>query len=213
VRRRTGAAAVLAGVAAIAPAGALATTDPVPAVPGAATALAAKPLAWTLAGVSRDGRSLLVRPGTYGGCDQGPPAIAVTETDRAVRVSVTVQTPTDPTVICTQIAHLPPTRAVALRAPVAGRAIGGPQRTTRPGAAFPDAAGPVGRERVPRVVGLRAADARSVLCAWSLRARPGAGSGTVIAQTPRSGRALGSPAPAPASSCSAIRPTVTLHTR
>lgn len=202
------AAALAAAVACVGDAGA--TTDPVAPVAGAAPT-APKTLSWSLVGVSRDGRALLVRPGSYGGCDTGPPAVAVTATATTVALSVTVQSPTDPAVVCPQIAVLPPIQSVALSAPIAGRRVTGPQRTTSPGAAYRDT---LDRSaRVPRVIGLRAADARSVLCAWGLRPRPGAGAGTVAAQTPRPGTALTAPTTAPPTSCAAIRATVTLHTR
>jgi hypothetical protein len=202
------------------PALALGDTDPVPAMPGTTTvpspslgsAMTQKALSWSLVGVASDGRGLLVRPGTYGGCDQGPPVVSLTETATSVAVAVTVRTPADHTVICPQIAVLPPTQTVALKAPIAGRAVTGPQRSTRPGSAYLDAPPAPATTRAPRVIGLRAADARSVLCAWGLRAKPGAGRGMVVAQTPAAGRATSRPT-APPTTCRALRATVTLHTR
>lgn len=212
-----GLAGVAAVVAVLVPALALADKDPVPPVPGTTTpslgpATQPKALGWSLVGVAAGGRALLVRPASYGGCDEGPPVVAVTETPTTIALAVSVRTPADETVICPQIAVLPPTQTIALEAPIAGRAISGPLRTTRPGSAYLDAPPSAAAPRVPRVVGLRASDARSVLCAWGLRARRGAGRTEVSGQTPRAGVAFTAPVPPP-SRCAALRATVTLHTR
>ncbi len=184
-------------------------TDPAPAPGGQGWRDVG--LTWTLAGTGPAGRSLVVRPGTYGGCQQGPPRIVVVETRRAIRVAAFVREPVATDVVCTVIAHVPPLRRVALRAPIAGRAIAGPLRRRAPGAAFEgllDVA-----PRLPRVVGLRAADARDALCAWRARARPARG--TVVGQSPKVGTPIRIPRTAAPERCDELTdgPVVTVRTR
>lgn len=148
-----------------------------------------RPIAWALAGVSRDGRALLVQPGLWGGCDQGPPRVRATETASEIAIEVVVREPEGvEAMICPAIAGLSPRVRVALRAPVDGRRVTGPLRDGAPGAALPQT--PERRPAVPRVVGLAARDARAALCGMLVRARGATGDRVVTGQSVRPGTPL-----------------------
>lgn len=158
----------------------------IPAI-AVATALGAMPVAaqsggwtrvdahWVVTNVSPSGRVLEVRYES-GGCFRNG-RVSVTETARSVTVRVTQEKPSDPTVICPAFISYPLLRA-RLSTPIAGRAIAGMSDITF----IPDQRDQ--RFLVPRVLGLRAADARRVLRSQSFSPR-GARRGTVIRQRPR----------------------------
>lgn len=146
-------------------------------------------IGWALAGVDRDERSLVVQPGWWGGCDQGPPEVRVAETATGISIETVVREPDGiESMICPAIARTSPPVRVELTAPVEGRRVTGPQRSTAPGAALPPS--PVAERRVPRVTGLAAADARRVLCGWLVRARGATGERVVRWQGMRPGAVL-----------------------
>jgi len=157
-----------------------------------------RPLDWALAGVGSGGRTLVVQPGVYGGCDQGTPRVSVRERPSGIVVRVTVKTVQGPEVVCPAIARYAPAHSVRLAQPVGGRPVSGDLRADTPGFVLvsrrPGATAP----RVPRVIGLASADARQVLCSWRIATAPYRGSGEVVGQHPRPGAAYRSPAgPAP----------------
>ena len=162
-----------------------------------------RPLEWVLAGVGQGGRTLIVQPGIYGGCDQGTPDVAVDADASAIVVTVTVKTVQGPDIACPAIARYAEARRVRLAQPVAGRPVSGDRQARRPGAALDFRAPSAGRPRVPRVVGLAGADARQVLCAWRIRATP-AGRGRVVAQHPRAGAHYTVPRVAAPTSCAKL---------
>jgi len=183
---------------------------------GSGPALHDRPLEWAVAGVGEGARTLVIQPGIGGGCDEGRPRVAVREGRGRIRVSVTIRSAEGPDVACPAIAHYHEPVTVRLDAPVAGRAIGGPQRSGRPGFVLdsrPPQPGPT--VAVPRVAGLRAADARRALCAWRIRARGATGAATVAVQRPRAGRPVTIPREAAPERCSGLpaRPAVTLRPR
>lgn len=130
---------------------------------------------WVVTNVSPSGRVLELRYES-GGCYRNG-RVAVTEAARRVTIRVTQEKPADPAAICPAFVSYPLLRA-RLKTPIAGRAI--------PGMAdirfIPDQRDE--RFLVPRVLGLRASDARRVLRSQSFEPR-GARRGTVARQRPR----------------------------
>jgi hypothetical protein len=117
---------------------------------------------WVVQSVSPDGRMLVVR-GHGGGCGHDPVAIA-TETASSVRIRVLQLVPADMSAIrCAAYTRVDVLR-VRLSAPIGGRAVIGQS----PGTA---AVGVPGRATVPRLLGLRIADARVALRAQGFRVR------------------------------------------
>jgi len=129
---------------------------------------------WVVQSVSVDGRVLIVQ-GAGGGCGHDPRAI-LTETASAVRVRVLQLVPADLSHIrCAAIARIDVLR-VALSTPIAGRAVIGQSLGTA-------TVGLSGRPIVPRMLGLRVADARFALRAQGFRVRGNPG-GVVRGQLP-----------------------------
>jgi hypothetical protein len=174
-----------------------------------------RPLDWALAGVGAGGRTLVVQPGVYGGCDRGTPRVSVRERRSRIVVTVTVRSVQGPEVVCPAIARYAPARSVRLARPVSGRPIGGDLQADAPGfvldSSVPRSAGP----RVPRVVGLASSDARQVLCAWRIRTAPYRGGGRVVGQHPRPGAAYRVPTAAAPKDCDGLpdRPVARLTIR
>ena len=183
-----------------------------PALP----ALQDRPLDWALTGVGAGARTLVIQPGIGGGCDESRPDVAVREGRRTIRIAVTIRSAEGPDVACPAIARYHEPVTVRLDAPVGGRAVGGPRRSDRPGfaldARLPDTGDAV---TVPRLAGLRAADARAALCAWRIRARGASGAATVTAQRPGPGRRVAIPRDAAPERCGDLpaRPAVVLRAR
>ncbi|HEU4656768.1 MAG TPA: hypothetical protein VFR97_04560 [Capillimicrobium sp.] len=170
---------------------------------GAATSWRERQIEWTLAGAGKGARSIVVQPGIWGGCDQGPPKVRVTESETEIAVEAVVLEPEGvESMICPAIAGLSEPERVRLEAPVGGRRVVGPQRIVRPGAAIPQVPGAV--PAVPRVVGLAASDARGVLCGWRVRARGARGDAVVTAQRPAAGTPLELPATAAPERCAEL---------
>jgi hypothetical protein len=129
---------------------------------------------WVVLSVSPDGRVLVVQ-GLGGGCGHDPRATA-TETASTVEIRVRQLVPDDLSAVrCPAIARVDVLR-VRLSAPIAGRALIGQSLGTA-------MVGLAGRATVPRVVGLRAADARFALRAQGFRVR-GLLAGVVRGQHP-----------------------------
>jgi hypothetical protein len=168
---------------------------------------------WSLSGAGA--RSLIVQPGTTGGCDQGDPKVTVEESARRITVSVTILSVQGPDVVCPAIARLNTPVTVRLDAPVAGRAVVGEGRDDHPGAALEQARPDAPRPRVPRVLGLSAADARAALCNWRLAATPSSGRGRVVGQSLAAGSSYRVPTGAAPESCAGLpaRPGVRLTLR
>jgi hypothetical protein len=130
---------------------------------------------WVVQSVSADGRVLVVQ-GLGGGCGHDPRAIA-TETASAVVIRILQLVPADMSAIrCAANARIDVLR-VRLSAPIAGRALIGQSLGSA-------TVGLSGRPTVPRMLGLRAADARSALRAQGFRVRGNPG-GVVRGQHPR----------------------------
>jgi hypothetical protein len=130
---------------------------------------------WVVQSVSADGRVLVVQ-GAGGGCGHDPRAIA-TETAAAVRIRVLQLVPADLSNIrCAANVRIDVLR-VRLSAPIAGRALIGQSLGTA-------TVGLSRRLRVPRMLGLPAADARFALRAQGFRVR-GPLRGVVRGQLPR----------------------------
>jgi hypothetical protein len=130
---------------------------------------------WVVRSVSADGRVLVVQ-GRGGPCGHDARAI-VTETASAVRIRVLQLVPADLSHIrCVAYPRIDVLR-VRLSAPIAGRAVIGQSLGTA-------TVGLAGRPIVPRMVGLRVADARFALRAQGFRVR-GNPRGVVRGQLPR----------------------------
>ncbi len=130
---------------------------------------------WAFVSMGPGARSVRIAY-TYGGCDRDPRE-RVVATARAVRIVVTVAVPSNPRKACIAIARSARPE-VRLEAPLAGRRLLG-----WAGAEQPDPGACRPRRRLPRVVGLAAADARRALAETGLRPT-GAASGAVTAQRP-----------------------------
>jgi PrcB C-terminal/PASTA domain len=143
----------------------------------AATPAQAEPVdeQWVLKQVSADGRTLVLQS-VRGGCDPVPQA-NVTESADSVEIRVQHAAPPSDGP-CPAIA-LFDTLRVRLQEPIAGRDLIGQSLRSAP-------LGLPGRERVPRMLGLQADDARFALKAHGLRVR-GDREGTVRDQDPRPG--------------------------
>lgn len=170
---------------------------------------------WSLSGVGPGARSLIVQPGTTGGCDQGDPRVTVREGAARIVVSVSIESVQGPDVVCPAIARLNSPVTVRLSAPVGGRAVSGEDRRDHPGAALEQARPDAQAPRVPRVLGLGARDARAALCNWRIRATPSSGRGRVVGQTPRAGSSLRVPSAAAPETCGGLpsRPAARLSVR
>jgi hypothetical protein len=162
-----------------------------------------RPLDWALAGVGAGGRTLVVQPGVYGGCDRGTPRVSVRERRSRIVVTVTVRSVQGPEVVCPAIARYAPARSVRLARPVSGRPISGDLQADAPGFVLESRTPTSARPRVPRVVGLASSDARLVLCAWRIRAVTVGPThrGRVVGQRPRPGAAYRVPAGAAPKDC------------
>jgi hypothetical protein len=148
---------------------------------------------WQLVDVSEDGRKVRI-VFFYGGCQRlDPQPIALTESTEAIHIAVTgTRLEADPgqQIPCAAIAHMP-LRWIKLDRPVAGRRVTGGSATLSsdrhktvwrlryegPGTLVP---------LIPRTVGLRASDARTLLLRQGFRVR-GTRHGTVTSQRPRAG--------------------------
>lgn len=148
-------------------------TQPVHTTPGWVRVTAR----WTVLNVSPSGRVLELRYES-GGCLRDGRATAVEARDR-VTIGVSQEKPVDPRAICTSDPRYPTLR-VRLKNPIAGRALPGMSAITF-----------IPRERngrwvVPRVIGLRAIEARRVLRAQRFAVRGDRG-GTIARQRPTAG--------------------------
>jgi hypothetical protein len=174
-----------------------------------------RPLDWALAGVSASGRTLVVQPGIYGGCDWGTPRVSVRERRAHIVVTVTVKSVQGPEVMCPAIAKYAHAQSVRLARPVDGRPISGDLQADTPGFVLDSRTPADARPRVPRVIGLASGDARQVLCSWRIRTMPYRGGGQVVAQRPRPGSAYRVPNAAAPKDCDRLpdRPRASLTIR
>jgi PrcB C-terminal len=130
---------------------------------------------WVVRQVSVDGRTLVLRA-VRGGCDvHATPRATVSESEQAVEIRVRHERPQSDGP-CAAIAVYDTLR-VRLADPIGGRDLVGQSLEQAP-------LGP--RARMPRMLGLRAGDARFALKAHGLRVR-GDRAGTVRGQDPRPG--------------------------
>lgn len=127
-----------------------------------------RPASWNLVGVGPDGRTLLIRVRPASDCDPGTASAAVIRRTRAVIEVEARRTParsSNPR--CQMMVGFAEDDAitlVSLDQPVTGERITGPLVRRRPtGAQIRQELGRLGPRRMPSVVGLRPADARSVL--------------------------------------------------
>ena len=136
---------------------------------------------WQLTGISANGRTLRI---VYevSGClhDDGTPVVDESAPD-AVRITVRQTVDTGPYVVCALFLAYHPLD-VPLATPLAGRRVaGGPDL----------AAASLRPERMPRVIGLRRADARRALERQDIATRVlGRAGGVIRAQSPEPGRTL-----------------------
>lgn len=130
---------------------------------------------WVVKSVAADGRSLVLYS-VHGGCDATPRA-SVTESADAVEIRVQHPAPQSEGP-CPAIAVYEKLR-VRLQDPIGGRDLVGQSLNVAP-------LGTPGRERMPRMLGLQADDARFAFEAYGIRVR-GDRKGTVRRQDPRPG--------------------------
>jgi hypothetical protein len=151
------------------------------AAPGEVLAAGSRPEdeKWVVLTVSPSGRVLVVQA-IGGGCGHDPFA-TVAETRDAVRLHVRQLVPDDPNAICPAIARIDIMR-VRLSSPIAGRRLERQSLTSA-------TAAPGRRRTMPRVIGLRARDARYALRAQGFRLH-GDRTGVVRSQRPRPGTPL-----------------------
>ena len=143
---------------------------------------------WRLAGISSDQRTLRVIYEGSGCLRDDGRAVVDTSSQREVRITVrqTVDVPTGPYEGCIQPLYKY-RLAVQLEAPLDGRrVVGGPRFDVSSYGA-----------RVPRVIGLRLADAREVLRGLEVRVH-GIRRGVVRRQSPRPGTRIATGRPLPA---------------
>lgn len=134
---------------------------------------------WAVLNVSPTARTLVVRA-LGGGCGRRPRATAIERPARVV-IHVRQAVPSDPETVCPMIARID-TFNVHLSSPIAGRRVVRQSLT--------DAQVGIGREHtMPRVIGLRAPDARVALRAQGFRVRGDRG-GTIRHQRPRARQTL-----------------------